>query len=104
PSLRERSAPPRTARNEHRARVARLNLCRGARAAAPVARRRCGRRRDRALLRARDVGDGGRTLELPAARGARDLGGARRYALNRALDIAVAGTGLVLTSPLLALA
>ena len=30
------------------------------------------------------------------------MGGARRHALNRALDIAVAGTGLVLTSPVLA--
>jgi len=30
------------------------------------------------------------------------VGGARRHALNRALDIAVAGTGLLLTSPLLA--
>jgi lipopolysaccharide/colanic/teichoic acid biosynthesis glycosyltransferase len=30
------------------------------------------------------------------------LGGARRHALNRVLDIAVAGTGLVLASPLLA--
>ena len=32
------------------------------------------------------------------------MGGARGNALNRALDIAVAGTGLVLASPLLALA
>jgi len=30
------------------------------------------------------------------------VGGARRHTLNRVLDIAVAGTGLVLTSPLLA--
>jgi lipopolysaccharide/colanic/teichoic acid biosynthesis glycosyltransferase len=32
------------------------------------------------------------------------VGGARRYALNRALDVAVAGTGLVLASPFLAVA
>jgi lipopolysaccharide/colanic/teichoic acid biosynthesis glycosyltransferase len=32
------------------------------------------------------------------------VGGARRYALNRALDIAVAGTGLALASPFLAAA
>jgi lipopolysaccharide/colanic/teichoic acid biosynthesis glycosyltransferase len=48
------------------------------------------------------VGDRRRALELPPPRRAGDLGGARRHALNRALDIAIAGTGLVLTSPLLA--
>ena len=40
-----------------------------------AARRRGRRGRDRALLRARHVGDRRRALELPAARGSRHLGG-----------------------------
>jgi len=43
-------------------------------------------------------------VELPAAGCARDLGGAGRHALNRALDVAIAGAGLAFTSPLLAVA
>ena len=43
-------------------------------------------------------------MELPAPRRADDLGGGRGHALNRALDVAVAGAGLVLASPLLGLA
>jgi lipopolysaccharide/colanic/teichoic acid biosynthesis glycosyltransferase len=43
-------------------------------------------------------------VELPAPRRARDLGGGGGDALNRAADVALAGTGLVLASPLLALA
>jgi lipopolysaccharide/colanic/teichoic acid biosynthesis glycosyltransferase len=43
-------------------------------------------------------------VELPPARRPGDVGRARRHALNRALDIAIAGTGLVVTSPLLAVA
>ena len=61
-----------------------------------------GRRRDRALLRARDLGDRGRALELPPARRSRDVAAGRGHALNRALDVLIAGTGLAVTSPLLA--
>jgi lipopolysaccharide/colanic/teichoic acid biosynthesis glycosyltransferase len=43
-------------------------------------------------------------VELRTPRCAGDLDGARRNALNRALDVAVAGTGLVVASPLLAVA
>ena len=43
-------------------------------------------------------------MELPAPRRARDLGRRRGDALNRALDVAIAGTGLVLASPVLAAA
>jgi lipopolysaccharide/colanic/teichoic acid biosynthesis glycosyltransferase len=50
------------------------------------------------------VGDGCGALELRAPRCAGDLGGARRNALNRALDVAIAGAGLVVASPLLGLA
>jgi lipopolysaccharide/colanic/teichoic acid biosynthesis glycosyltransferase len=49
------------------------------------------------------VGDRRRALELPPSRRARHLGRARRHALNRPLDIAIAGAGLVVGSPLLAL-
>ena len=74
-------------------------------AAQVAAPRRGGRRRrDRALLRARDLGDRGRALELPAARRPRDLAAGRGHALNRALDVPIAGTGLAVTSPLLAAA
>jgi lipopolysaccharide/colanic/teichoic acid biosynthesis glycosyltransferase len=50
------------------------------------------------------VGDRGGALELPPARRPRDLAAGRGYALNRALDVLIAGTGLALTSPLLAAA
>jgi lipopolysaccharide/colanic/teichoic acid biosynthesis glycosyltransferase len=50
------------------------------------------------------VGDGRRALELPAAGRAGDLGGTGRHPLNRALDVAIAGAGLAVTSPLLGLA
>ena len=72
-------------------------------AAQLAARRRRGRRRrPRPLLRARHDGDARRTLELPAPWSAGDLGARGRTAMNRALDVAIAGVGLVVTSPLLA--
>ena len=43
-------------------------------------------------------------MELPAARRARDVAAGRGHALNRALDVAIAGTGLALASPVLAAA
>ena len=58
----------------------------------------------RALLRPRDLGHGRRALELPSPRRARDVGGGGGHPLNRALDVAIAGTGLALASPVLALA
>jgi lipopolysaccharide/colanic/teichoic acid biosynthesis glycosyltransferase len=50
------------------------------------------------------VGDGRRSLELPAARRSRDLGGRGGNPLNRVTDVAVSSTALVLASPLIALA
>jgi lipopolysaccharide/colanic/teichoic acid biosynthesis glycosyltransferase len=49
------------------------------------------------------VGDDGRALELPPPRRADDLGRPGGHALNRAADLAIAGTVLVVSSPLLAL-
>ena len=51
-----------------------------------------------------DLGDRRRALELPPPRRARDVGGGGGHALNRTLDVAIAGTGLALASPVLALA
>ncbi len=51
------------------------------------------RRRDRPLLRARHVGDGRRALELPPPRRAGDVGAGGGHAVNRALDVAIAGAG-----------
>src|SRR4029453_8630715 len=67
-------------------------------------RGRARRHRDRPLLRARDLGHRRRTLELPPPRRARDVGGGGGHALNRTLDVAIAGAGLAITSPLLAAA
>jgi lipopolysaccharide/colanic/teichoic acid biosynthesis glycosyltransferase len=49
------------------------------------------------------VGDRGRSLELPAPRRADDLGGCGGDTLNRAADIAVGGSALVVASPLIVL-
>ena len=55
----------------------------------------------RPLLRPHHLGDGRRALELPPAGRARDLGAAARGGrLNRAADIALAGSALVVASPL----
>jgi lipopolysaccharide/colanic/teichoic acid biosynthesis glycosyltransferase len=50
------------------------------------------------------VGDGRGAAELPASRRPRHLGGGGGDALNRLLDAALAGAGLVVASPLLAAA
>jgi lipopolysaccharide/colanic/teichoic acid biosynthesis glycosyltransferase len=50
------------------------------------------------------VGDGRRSLELPAARRPGHLGGRGGDALNRVADVAVGGTALAVASPLIALA
>ena len=59
------------------------------------------RRRDRALLHARHLGDRRLALELPPPRRARDVGGGGGDALNRALRrwSPVAGTGLAHREP-----
>ena len=57
------------------------------------------RRRHRPLLLARHARDPRLPLELPSPRRSRDVGGRGGDALNRALDIAIAGSGLVLASP-----
>ena len=65
--------------------------------------RSCGRRgADRALLRARHLGDGRGSLELPATWRARDVGGCGGNPVNRVLDALSAGLGLAVASPLLA--
>ena len=72
---------------------------------ARAARRRRGRGRDRPLLHARHLGDARGARQLPAARRACDVGGRGGHPrLNRALDVAIAGTGLVVSSPFLAAA
>ena len=60
--------------------------------------------RDRALLRPHHVGHARRALELRATRRPCDVGGGGGHTVNRVLDVAIAGTGLVVTSPALAIA
>jgi lipopolysaccharide/colanic/teichoic acid biosynthesis glycosyltransferase len=50
------------------------------------------------------VGDGRRSLELPATRRPGHLGGRGGDALNRVADVAVGGTALAVASPLIAFA
>src|SRR5262249_48563086 len=100
--LRERDAASSPPRLDHCARRRGLGLPGRRRRPGRAPPRSCRGRRHRPLLRARDVGNGRRALELPPPWRARDVGGSRRHALNRVLDIALAGAGLVLTSPLLA--
>ena len=104
PSLRQRRPPPRPAGDVACARPRGARLPGRARCAARSDRGRTGRRRHRPLLRTRDLGDRRRALELPTPRRARDVGGGGGHALNRTLDVAIAGTGLALASPVLALA
>src|SRR5581483_3567698 len=102
--LLERRPPPRPARHERRPRAAGLAL--------PGRARRPGRGGDRgrrgpaarALLRARLLGDRAGARQLPAPRRARHLGAGGGHALNRALDVALAGAGLLVSAPLLGLA
>ena len=72
-----------------------------ARPAAPVRRSGC-RGRDRPLLRPRLLSDARCALELPPPRRPSDLGTAGRHAVNRVLDVTIAGVGLALSSPFLA--
>ena len=58
----------------------------------------------RLLLLRRHQGHGRRARALPPVRDAADLGQGEGHALNRAADLAVAGVGLAITSPLLGLA
>ena len=102
--LRERDPSPRAARVLARARRRGPPLPARAGGAADADRGGARGSGDRALLRARHLGDGRLALELPPPRRARDVGGGGGDALNRALDVAIAGTGLVLTSPVLAAA
>ena len=50
------------------------------------------------------MGDRPGALELPPPRGSGHLGGRGGHALNRSFDVALAGLGLVVASPLLAVA
>src|SRR5581483_5483587 len=102
PPLRLGRAPPRAARDVGRPGRARMGVRRRARGPARPARRRRAGRRDRPLLRPRLVGDGRRALELPAPRRPRDVGGRGGDTVNRALDVALAGVGLAVASPVLA--
>ena len=99
PPLRVGPAARRAARRVDRAHRKWSRVRRRARRAARPAARRGRRGRDRALLRARHLGDARLALELPAPRRARDVGGGGGHALNRALDVAIAGTGLAVARP-----
>src|SRR5204862_7007444 len=103
-ALRERPAAPRPARLVDRARARRSRVPGRARGAAWAAT--CGRlrRRDRALLRARHLGDGRGARPVSAVRRACGLDQDGRNPVNRALDAAAAGLGLAAASPILAAA
>ena len=58
----------------------------------------------RLLLLRRDEGDGRRARSVPALGHTADVGQGQGDAMNRVADVIVAGTGLVLTSPILGLA
>ena len=62
------------------------------------------RRAARVLLLRRHEGDGRGARALPALRHAADVGQGQGHAMNRAADVAIAGVGLALTSPLIGLA
>src|SRR5205814_245540 len=102
-ALRERPAPPRAARLIDRTRRRPRVPDRARSATAASARRRAGRR-NRALLRPRDMGDRRVAHSVSSLRRPGSLGQGRRHAMNRALDVAAAGVGLALTSPVLATA
>src|SRR5262249_29387 len=80
--------------------AARGSRSRGCRQGAPAGARRTAR----VLLLRRHQGDTRSARPLPALGYSADVGQGEGHALNRPADIAVAGTGLVITSPLLALA
>ena len=101
--LRERRAPSRPARDEPRARTGGMAVRARPPRPARDPRRLRRPRPARAVLRLRHLGDGAGALELPSPRRACGLG-SRRDAVNRAADIALAGVGLVVASPLLAAA
>ena len=58
----------------------------------------------RLLLLRRHEGDGRGARALPALRHPADVGQGQGHAMNRAADVAIAGVGLALTSPLIGLA
>src|SRR4249919_1758094 len=111
-ALLDRDPPSRPARLEPHAGRARAVLPVLSRAPARRARpRRCGEGAAaapwgaaRLLLLRRDEGDGGGARPLPAVRDSADVGEGEGHAVNRAVDVALAGVGLVLTSPVLAAA
>ena len=101
--LRERAPPRRAARDERRARARGLAVRARAPRPARAARRVRGRRADRALLHVRDVGHRAGALELPPPRCPRGVGSGGDP-VNRLADVALAGLGLVVSSPFLAAA
>ena len=99
-ALRQRAAPPCAPRDERGARAHRPALCARAPRSARAARRVRRGGPDRPVLRLRDLGDRPGALELPSARRPGGLGPGG-HPVNRAADVALAGLGLVVTSPLL---
>src|SRR5262249_57410985 len=102
--IRERSPPPRFARLVDRTRRRRARLRHWARHSAARAPRCSVRRWHCALLRPRHVGNGRVARPLFAFRCPGRLGEGRRDPMNRAVDVAAAGAGLAIASPVLAAA
>src|SRR5262249_29448370 len=101
--LRERRSPSRAARYEHRAGHPRLALPDRSRRAGGADRGGGRGAAGRALLRTRVVGDCAGSRQLPPARRPGGLGSGGD-AVNRALDVAFAGAGLLVASPVLGVA
>src|SRR5262249_46347242 len=101
PAVRVWSSPSRPPGRVGRPRDPGLDLRRRARGPDRAPCRGRGRCRDRALLRAGELGNGRVALELPSARRACDLAAGRGHALNRVIDVAIAGASLAIASPFL---
>src|SRR5262249_30367982 len=103
-ALCERPTAPDPAGLVDRARPLGARLRHRARPAIAGAARRRARDRHRAVLRPGHMGDGRLPRPLPALRCAGGLGDGRRHAVTRVRDTALAGLGLAIARPALAVA